>query len=144
VLAPATILGHNLLARLPALKGNALLRDRLCVVLVSLGGVAMALCGKSLMQLLDVALSIQLTVFVPVVMGIYGRPRGSLPAMLSMVLGFAAWLVSFVVEHLDGRLPEAVYAAITTVPSDFWGLGFSIVGYAVGQALSPPSPEPAA
>ena len=49
-----------------------------------------------------------------------------------------------VVEHLDGRLPEAVYAAITTVPSDFWGLGFSIVGYAVGQALSPPSPEPAA
>ncbi len=144
VLAPATILGHNLLARLPALKGNALLRDRLCVVLVSLGGVAMALCGKSLMQLLDVALSIQLTVFVPVVMGIYGRPRGPLPGVLSMLMGFTAWLITFVVEHLDGRLPEAISTAVTTVPSDFWGLGFSIVGYAIGQALTPPRTAAAA
>jgi len=140
VLAPATILGHNLLSRLPALEGRALLRDRLCVLLVSLGGVAMALCGKSLMQLLDVALSIQLTVFVPVVMGIYGRPRGPLPAVFSMGLGFTAWLLTFVIEHLEGRLPEALFAAVTTVPSDFWGLGLSIVGYALGQMLSPPRP----
>jgi Na+/pantothenate symporter len=136
VLAPATILGHNLLSRLPALKGNGLLRDRLCVVLVSLGGILMAMCGKSLMQLLDVALSIQLVaLFVPVVMGIYGRPRGVLPGVLSMLLGFAAWLVIFGIEHLEGRLPEAVFAAVTTVPSDFWGLGFSLTGYALGQAL---------
>ena len=142
VLAPATILGHNLLSRLPALKGNGLLRDRICVVLVSLGGIALAMWGKSLMDLLDVALSIQLVaLFVPVAMGIYGRPRGVLPGVLSMLLGFTAWLVTFGIEHLDGRLPEAVFAAITTVPSDFWGLGFSIVGYVVGQALSPQRPE---
>jgi solute:Na+ symporter, SSS family len=145
VLAPATILGHNLLSRLPTFKGNGLFRDRLCVVLVSLGGVVMALCGKSLMQLLDVALSIQLVaLFVPVLMGIYGRPRGNLPAILAMLLGFGAWLVTFLVEHLDGSLPEALFTAVTKVPSDFWGLGFSIAGYALGQALSPPRPEPAA
>ena len=145
VLAPATILGHNLLARLPAFKGNGLLRDRLCVVLVSLGGVVMALWGKSLMQLLDVALSIQLTaLFVPVLMGIYGKPRGVLPALLSMLMGFTAWLLAFTVEHLDGRLPEAVFTAVTTLPSDFWGLGFSIAGYAVGQALTPPRTAAAA
>ena len=137
VLAPATILGHNLLSRLPPLDGNGLLRDRICVVLVSLGGVAMALCGKSLMQLLDVALSIQLTaLFVPVLMGIYGRPRGPLPAVLAMLGGLGAWLVSFTIEHLDGRLPAAVFTAVTTVPSDFWGLGCSILGYALGQALA--------
>jgi Na+/proline symporter len=114
-------------------------------VLVSLGGVAMAMCGKSLMQLLDVALSIQLTaLFVPVLMGIYGRPRGPLPAVLAMLLGFSAWLVTFLAEHLDGRLPEPIYSAVTAIPSDFWGLGFSIAGYALGQALSPPRPEPAA
>jgi len=56
VLAPATILGHNLLSRLPGLRGNGLFRDRLCVVLVSLGGIALAMWGKSLMELLDVAL----------------------------------------------------------------------------------------
>ena len=145
VLAPATILGHNLFARLPVFQGNALVRDRLCVVLVSLGGVVMALCGTSLMQLLDVALSIQLVaLFVPVLMGVYGRPRGPLPAVLAMLAGFGAWLVAFGIEHLEGSLPEAVFTAVTTVPSDFWGLGFSIAGYALGQALSPPRPEPAA
>jgi SSS family solute:Na+ symporter len=137
VLAPATVLGHNLLARLPGLEGEGLLRDRLCVVLVSIGGIALAMWGKSLMELLDVALSIQLVaLFVPVVMGIYGRPRGVLPGVLSMVAGFTAWLVSFGIEHLDGRLPEAVFSAVTTIPSDFWGLGFSVAGYLVGQAVS--------
>lgn len=145
VLAPATILGHNLFSRLPALKGNGLLRDRLCVVLVSLGGVALAMWGKSLMELLDVALSIQLVaLFVPVAMGIYGRPRDVLPGVLAMLLGFAAWLVTFGIEHLEGSVPEALFTAVTTVPSDFWGLGFSIAGYALGQMLSPPRPEPAA
>jgi solute:Na+ symporter, SSS family len=138
VLAPATILGHNLLSRLPSLAGNGLVRDRLCVVLVSLGGIALAMWGTSLMDLLDVALSIQLVaLFVPVVMGIYGRPRGVLPGVLSMLAGFTAWLVTFSIEHLDGRLPETVMAAVTTVPSDFWGLGFAIAGYCVGQALRP-------
>ena len=137
VLAPATILGHNLLARLAPFANRPLFRDRLCVVLVSLGGVAMAMWGKSLMALLDVALSIQLVaLFVPVTMGIYGRPRGALPAVLSMLLGFFAWMATFAIEHLDGRLPEAFFTAVTTVPSDFWGLGFSVVGYALGQALS--------
>jgi SSS family solute:Na+ symporter len=142
VLAPATILGHNLLSRLPGLAGNGLVRDRLCVVLVSLGGIVLAMWGKSLMDLLDVALSIQLVaLFVPVVMGIYGRPRGVLPGVLSMLAGFTAWLVTFTIEHLDGRLPEAMMAAVTTVPSDFWGLGFAIAGYFLGQILSPPGLE---
>jgi len=135
--APATILGHNLFARLPVFAHRPLLRDRLCVGLVSLGGVAMAMWGKSLMELLDVALSIQLVaLFVPVTMGIYGRPWGPLPAVLSMLLGFGAWLAAFTLEHLDGRIPEPVFSALTTIPSDFWGLGFAIVGYLLGQVLS--------
>ncbi len=141
VLAPATILGHNLLSRLPSLAGNGLVRDRVCVVLVSLGGIALAMWGTSLMDLLDVALSIQLVaLFVPVVMGIYGRPRGVLPGVCSMLAGFTAWLVTFTIEHLDGRLPEGFTAVVTTVPSDFWGLGFAITGYCVGQALRPARP----
>jgi hypothetical protein len=78
-----------------------------------------------------------------VVMGIYGRPRGVLPGVLSMLAGFTAWLVAFTIEHLDGRLPADLHAAVTTVPSDFWGLGFSLAGYFLGQAVSPPRPEPA-
>ncbi len=137
VLAPATILGHNLLARLPGFAGPGLLRDRLCVVLVSLGGITLAMWGKSLMELLDVALSIQLVaLFVPVVAGIYGRPRGEAPAVLSMLLGFTAWLLAFGVEHLEGSLPQGVFTTLTTVPADFWGLGFAILGYLAGQWLT--------
>jgi Na+/proline symporter len=138
VLAPATILGHNLLSRLPGFDRAPLVRDRLCVVLVSFGGIALALWGKSLMELLDVALSIQLVaLFVPVVMGVYGRPRGPRPAVFSMLMGFTAWVAAFTVEHLDGQLPEAVFTSVTTIPSDFWGLSAAILGYAIGQAVSP-------
>jgi solute:Na+ symporter, SSS family len=138
VLAPATILGHNILARIPGLAGNGLQRDRICVVLVSLGGIALAMWGKSLMTLLDVALSIQLVaLFVPVVMGIYGRPRGQLAAVLSMLLGFGGWLVTFTIEQFAGSLPAGLFTTITTVPSDFWGLGCGILGFVLGQMLSP-------
>lgn len=134
VLAPATILGHNLLARVPVFVDRPLVRERLCVALVSLGGVGMAMWGTSLMKLLDVSLSIQLVaLFVPLVMGIYGRPRGQLAAVLSMLLGFAIWLATFAIEHLEGLLPAGIFATITTVPSALWGLGFAIVGYAAGQ-----------
>lgn len=142
VLAPATILGHNLLARLPLFGGRPLLRDRICVGFVSLGGVGMAMGGTSLMQLLDVSLSIQLSaLFVPLVMGVYGRPRGQLPAVLSMLLGLAAWLAAFSIEHVEGLVPGSVFDVATTVPAVFWGLAAGIVGYALGQ-LRFLDPEP--
>lgn len=145
VLAPATILGHNLLARIPALAAAGLVRDRLCVLLVSAGGIVLAMWGKSLMELLDVALSIQLVaLFVPVAMGIYGRPRGVLPGVLAMTAGFGTWLVTFVIGEVAGESPAGWAAAVTTLPADFWGLAASILGYAAGQALSPSRPEPAA
>jgi solute:Na+ symporter, SSS family len=136
VLAPATLLGHNILARFGLLASRPLLRDRLCVGLVSLGGIALAMLGETLMGLLDIALSIQLAaLFVPVTMGLYGRPRGERAAVFSMLAGFTAWLVTFQIEHAESWIPQRVFNAVTTVPSDFWGLGFAILGYRIGQAL---------
>jgi len=95
------------------------------------------------MELLDVALSIQLVaLFVPVVMGIYGRPRGQLPAVLSMLMGFGAWLVTFVIHELVGEASAGPAAVITAVPSDFWGLGCGMLGYLIGQTLSPARSAP--
>jgi Na+/proline symporter len=138
VLAPATIMGHNLLARIPGFDASGLVRDRVCVVLVSLGGITLAMWGKSLMELLDVALSIQLVaLFVPVLMGIYGKPRGPLPAVLSMLFGFVVWAVAFAIAEVAGDSSMPVVATINSVPADFWGLGSGILGYALGHSLSP-------
>ena len=137
VLAPATILGHNLFSRLNVFHASPLVRDRLCVVLVSIGGILLAMWGKSLMDLLDVALSIQLVaLFVPVVMGIYGRPRGPLPAVLSMILGFSGWLIVFILENLPSLSSHVPLSYVTRIPSDFWGLGLAVFGYVLGQQLS--------
>jgi solute:Na+ symporter, SSS family len=143
VLAPATILGHNLLARLPVLNGNGLLRDRVCVMLVSLGGITLAMWGKSLMELLDVALSIQLVaLFVPVAMGIYGQPRGELPGVAAMLAGFGVWLATFAISEVAGESTAGWVATVTAVPADFWGLAAAILGYAVGQWATPrPQPQ---
>jgi solute:Na+ symporter, SSS family len=159
VLAPATLLGHNLLNRLPALRERALLRDRLCVVLVSIGGVVLALQGQGMMELLDMALSIQLVaLFIPVAMGIYGKPRGELSAVLAMSFGFTAWAIRFLTEQVFLPMPEhladtyeyyhdylgaafpveslrtaASYVAV--IPEDFYGFGFCVFGYLLGQQI---------
>lgn len=134
VLAPATILGHNVFARLPWFDTRPLLRERSSVVLVSLGSIAVAMGGTSLMRLLDVSLSIQLSaLFVPMMMGLYGRPRGQLSAVLSMLFGFCAWLTAFAIEQFGAAVPAGIRAFVTPVPAAFWGLGFGIAGYAVGE-----------
>ena len=159
VLAPATLLGHNLLNRLPALRERALLRDRLSVVLVSIGGVVLALQGQGMMELLDMALSIQLVaLFIPVAMGIYGKPRGELSAVLAMSFGFTAWAIRFLAEQVFLPIPEhlaetyeyyhdylaaefpveglrTAASSLAVIPEDFYGFGFSAVGYLLGQAI---------
>lgn len=142
VLAPATILGHNLLPQLGGFfKGNDLLRDRFSVILVSLGGIGVALLGKSLMGLLDIALSIQLSaLFIPVIFGIYGRPRNQTCCVLAMIFGFIAWSLAYTNEIV---LPETpvLLATLRGVPSDFLGLGASLVGYGLGWWLGGLSPS---
>lgn len=157
VLAPATILGHNLLNRFPGFSKIPLLRDRLCVVIVSAGGVALAMAGESLMGLLDIALSIHLVaLFIPVAMGIYGKPRGELSAVLAMTFGFAAWGIRFLTEkvllpvpanladrydtysdYLAEHFPiEALRTAASNwavIPEDFYGFGCCVFGYILGQ-----------
>ena len=137
VLAPATILGHNLLVRIPYLqKKQPLFRDRLSVVLVSIGGVCIAMLGESLMGLLDIALSIQLSaLFVPVVFGIYGRPRNQLCCVLAMLCGFLAWSVTHGIE-LWNPTHHSFFSRMLVIPSDFYGLSASVFGYWLGLKTS--------
>jgi Na+/proline symporter len=158
VLAPATILGHNLLGRLRLFDNHHLLLDRLCVLVISLGGLAMAFSGETIMGLLDIQLSLAMVaLFVPLAMGIYGKPRGQLSATLSMTLGAGFWLARFLFEKVVCRMPADSpldYAALVAhelapervgifgsaaayyfalVPADLYGIAAALVGYFAGQ-----------
>ncbi|MEO2000095.1 MAG: hypothetical protein ABGW75_00615, partial [Pirellulales bacterium] len=138
VLAPATILGHNILARIPYFQDErALFRDRLSVVLVSIGGLCIALLGESLMGLLDIALSIQLSaLFVPVLFGIYGRPRNQTCCVLAMLFGFFTWSVTHGIEVWNPA-HTSFFSTVQTIPSDFYGLTASLFGYWLGLRVGP-------
>lgn len=154
VLAPATILGHNVLSRIAILKNRGLVLDRFCVFLISMGGLALAFSGQSKMALLDLALSMQLVaLFIPLTMGLYGRPRTAWAAVLAMVFGIACFMARWLPEQIflvqpesfEGEYPDYVaqlYPAsagllrdILTIPADLYGFGASLVGYFVGQSI---------
>ncbi|MBC8290774.1 MAG: sodium:solute symporter family protein [Planctomycetes bacterium] len=157
VLAPATLLGHNLLGRVKLFENRKLLRDRLCVVVVTFGGISLSMMGERMMGLLDISLSIALvSLFIPVAFGIYGKPRSQWAALLAMSFGFVTWLVPFLIENVFWEKPEAfkaayhLYAAkeiapwmgsVMMVPAKFYGFGFSLLGYFIGQRMGGGVPE---
>lgn len=158
VLAPATILGHNLLGRTGLLKGNKLLLERLCVILVSIGGLFMAYQGKSIMTLLEYSVSMQLvSLFVPLAMGLYARPRSGWCAISAMVFGMTFFLARLLPEEFFFTVPEdgpragleygdflrahfggslgAFLKDVVAIPAEFYGLGAALIGYGICQWL---------
>lgn len=102
VLAPACILAHNLIGRLVRYRRGAaiadwsrtnLLIDRLSVLAVTAGGVAAAFSDKSILDLLEMSLSIVVvTLFVPLVAGLFGKVRSERAALWAMAAGLVVWL----------------------------------------------------
>lgn len=156
VLAPATLLGHNLIGRTGFLKDRKLMLERLCVVFISMGGLFMAYRGKSIMTLLDYSLSIQLVaLFIPIVMGLYARPRSEWCAVLAMVLGLGFFLARLLPEEFLFTVPEkgplagleygdflkarfegktgAILKDLATIPAEFYGVGAALASYGVCQ-----------
>jgi SSS family solute:Na+ symporter len=114
VLAPATILGHNFLGRVKSLQKYKLTRDRVCVLLTSLGGLALACSGESIFGLLDLSLSIALVgLFVPLTMGLYGKPRGELAAILATLFGVTFYAGRHLPEKVLLPLPQTLSARST-------------------------------
>jgi len=156
VLAPATLLGHNLLGKLKLFRGRGLILERSCVFLVSMGGLVLAYTGQSIMELLDLALSLQLVaLFVPMSMAIYGRPRSAAAGIAAMVVGAVVFGLYFATEYYCTGVVESqrldlswdaylvqqlpflgpLMPWITLFPSDMWGFTSSILAYLVCQIL---------
>ncbi len=130
ILAPASVLSQNVMSRF--IRMPLLPLNRLAVLLVAACSLALAYVGENAYKLLENAYSIPLTgLFVPMMFGLFTRPRSSLPALASMVVGTGLWLFHFVMErvadweyflqgievigrwHLPSSLTAAALAAVT-------------------------------
>ncbi len=123
MLAPATVIGENLLK--PIFKNmtdNQLLATmRWSVVFIAVQAMALAMSGKSIFELVGQAASLSLvSLFVPLVAGLYWKRASSLGALLSMIIGMAAWVLTELILH-------------TEWPGLIYGLAVSIAGMVVGS-----------
>jgi Na+/proline symporter len=105
IMAPAAVLAHNLLEPLVLKSGDksqqherrALLLQRLGVVVITAASIALALSGRSAMELVEDAYAMSLVgMFVPFVIGIYRQNVPPRAAIASMLVGIVSWLVHVV------------------------------------------------
>ncbi|MCA9206470.1 MAG: hypothetical protein KDA59_25630, partial [Planctomycetales bacterium] len=155
VLSPATVLAHNLFGRFTSFGRRPLLMERTAVLLVVIGSVVMAYTGETILGLLETSVATVLVgLFVPLVVGIYGRRHRERAALLAMLLGIGVWAGRELLEAILLPPAEDVAAAdypalvaatirprwLATVgyyfallPSSLSGLIASIAGYAIGS-----------
>jgi Na+/proline symporter len=160
VLSPATVLSHNLLRRWKPFQGWGLALDRLCVLLISLASLGLAFSGQSKMELLEVAISLQLALYVPLHMGLYGHPRSAWCGILPVAIGGGLFMARWLPESLLLPAPEsfsgdyAVFVAgrigspwlsrlvewLLIVPEAWYGLLGGVLSYAAVQWWVGPRP----
>jgi Na+/proline symporter len=98
VMAPAAVLGHNLLEPLIAARWGSLtpvqsLRlQRLCVVLIAVAATALALSGAGAYELVEDAYAMSLVaMFVPFVAGLASRRPPPAAGLAALVVGISSW-----------------------------------------------------
>ncbi len=125
ILAPASILAENLIK--PHLKDQSdrqLLRVlRLSVVFVAIAATLMANLQSNIYDLVAQSSVLSLvSLFVPLMAGLYWKRATSLGALLSIILGMSGWILSELAE--------------TSVPTLIPGLLASVIGLMVGDLIS--------
>ncbi|MDW8066391.1 MAG: sodium:solute symporter family protein [Aquificaceae bacterium] len=107
VLAPASVLSENIVR--PYIKTLSdrgfLWLTRFCVLLVSLVSLGFALSGESIYHLVGSSSALSLvSLFVPMVAGIYFKGSNPVSAMASMLSGFLSWALLEYVFHSEFAL----------------------------------------
>ncbi|MDQ4139113.1 MAG: sodium:solute symporter family protein, partial [Bacteroidota bacterium] len=121
ILAPAAILSENIFK--PYFTSisdkQLLLLSRVCVLVVSVIGLIMALLKSNIYELVSSSSALSLvSLFVPLVAGLYSKRLSSVAAICSMIAGMAVWLIALWLE--------------TTINPLLYGLGASILGWGIG------------
>ena len=122
LLAPSAIVSENLVKPyIHHLENKThLLLNRLSVVLLAIVSLGFALVEKNVYELVSEASALSLvSLFVPLVAGLFLKSKNELSAILSMVFGITTWLIA---NSFD-----------TTFPPIFIGLLFSLAGFLIPE-----------
>ncbi len=99
LLAPASVLSHNLIAPAVAHRFEELSVSRACVFLVALCSMGVAYVGESAYALLEDSYSVTLAaLFVPLFLGVLRPPKSERPALVSMTVGTSLWVLHFALD----------------------------------------------
>ena len=127
ILAPATILGENLVKpHFPNISDQNLLKViRLSVVVVTVFSIFMAISRQDIFELVNESSAFSMvSLFFPLTFGLYWKKANLAGCLTSMVLGLGVWLWCYVVIK-------------TTFPPILYGTFASLIGMLVGTWVSP-------
>ena len=123
ILAPATILGENLIKpHFPNISDQNLLKViRLSVVVVTVFSIFMAISRQDIFELVNESSAFSMvSLFFPLTFGLYWKKANLVGCLTSMVLGLGVWLWCYVVVE-------------TTFPAILYGTFASLIGMLVGS-----------
>ena len=125
ILAPATILGENLIKpHFPKISDQNLLKViRLSVVFVTFSSIIMALSRQDIFELVNESSAFSLvSLFIPLTFGLYWEKANLIGCLAAMTLGLGVWLFCYVVIE-------------TTFPAVLYGTFASLIGMLLGSLL---------
>lgn len=128
ILAPATVIGENIIRpNLKHLDDAQLLRImRFSVVGVAICSAFMATLKTNIYELVAQSSTLSLvSLFIPLTMGLYWRRASDMGALLSIVLGMAAWGIAEFTS-LNGIVPAILSGGV-----------FSLLGMLIGSLVWP-------
>lgn len=122
ILAPASILSENILKRFftnPSDK-KLLRLTKMCVLVVAAFSFLMAMSRTNIYELVGESSALSLvSLFVPLMAGIYWKNVKKISALLSIIFGMLGWMIALYSE--------------TEINPLIYGLGASVVGLSVGM-----------
>lgn len=126
ILAPATILSENLLKPLfnkVITDKQELLLVRVSIIVITTISVSFAFKQGNIYDLVAVSSSMSLvSLFIPLVAGLYFKRKSEMAALCSIIIGFVVWLIA---DYLE-----------TSIPSLLLGLLASMLGWIVGMTFN--------
>ena len=140
MLAPATVIGENLVKKLyrKELTDKQLLQTmRFSLIGVALVTGVMAMMRNDIYELVGESSAFSLvSLFVPLIAGLYWKKANTSGAIVSMIAGFTVWLLAMwlIPVPAESIIPDhpSLVETLLNVPAMIWGLLASFIGMLAG------------